>query len=210
MLSSYGAILDGTDSSTSHTNGVHNRPGSSASSSTVGGHTESLTPEGIDRMLQNATLGMQMLDAALRQAQGGGVPGGRINSGPAGDATAPTTSASSSSLAMANTMPAAPPSTAGSTPSSNSRSHYQHVSGQGGPHSNSASPKLNAKEEVRMVEDGPSSRSSKPESKEGGGDRTKRQVSNIFDSFLILFFFFVFFHYPSIAGVADLDSTENW
>ena len=181
MLNSYSAILDGTDSSTSHTNGAHNRPGSSASSSTVGGHAESLTPEGIDRLLQSATAGMQMLDAALRQVQGSGVPGGRINSG-AGDPTGPATSTSSSSLAMANTMPAAPPSTASSTASSNSRSHYQHVSGPGGPHSNSASPKLIAKEEMRMVEDGPISRGSKAESKEGGGDRAKRQVSNIFDS----------------------------
>ncbi|KIM44800.1 hypothetical protein M413DRAFT_9074 [Hebeloma cylindrosporum] len=73
-------------------------------------------------------------------------------------------------------MPAAPPSTAGSTASSNSRSHYQHVSGQGGPHSNSASPKPSAKEEARMAEDGPSSRSSKPDSKEG--DRAKRQKTN--------------------------------
>lgn len=191
MLSSYAAILDGTDSSPSHTNGVHNRPGSSASSSTVGGHAESLTPEGIDRLLQSATLGMKMLDAALRQVQGGGgsVPpggGGRINSGSAAADAAgppPTTSASSSSLAMANTMPAAaaPPSTAGSTASSNSRSHYQHVSGPGGgPHSNSASPRLTAKEEARMVEDVPSSRAMKAESKEGGGDRAKRQVGIIF------------------------------
>ena len=214
MLNSYGAILDGTDSSTSHnTNGVHNRPGSSASSSTVGGHAESLTPEGIDRLLQNATLGMQMLDAALRQVQGSSVPGGRINSGSVGDPTGPATSTNSSSLAMANTMPAAaPPSTAGSTASSNSRSHYQHVSGQGGPHSNSASPKLSAKEEVRMVEDGPSSRGPKPESKESGGDRAKRQVSTIFDSLVSLrpSFFRSYFCLSISISVADLHSTENW
>ena len=110
-----------------------------------------------------------MLDAALQQVQGSSIPGGRINSGSAGDPTGPTTSPNSSSLAMVNTMlAAAPPSTAGSTASSNSRSHYQHVSGQGGPHSNSASPKLSPKEEVRMVEDGPSLRSSKRKARRVG------------------------------------------
>ncbi|KAF9485522.1 hypothetical protein BDN70DRAFT_890119 [Pholiota conissans] len=107
-------------------------------------------------MLQNATYGVQMLNAALRHTQSGisaasaspsSLLGGSSGVGPS--------TTSTNSLAMANTMPPAPPSTSGSSVSS-STSHYQQPHGHAGNvRSNSTSPKVNTKEDMRMVEDGP-------------------------------------------------------
>jgi hypothetical protein len=68
------------------------------------------------------------------------------------------------------------------------------VGGHGGDsHSNSTSPQLSAKEEVQIIEDGPNSRGSKGDSKDGGvgGDRAKRQVS-----FFFIYFGYLFLLYP--------------
>lgn len=180
--------------SSGHPNG---RPASSASSSN--GVNGALTAEAMDRMMQNATYGVQMLNAALRHTQSGMSAVGVSPSSLAGNSSGAVgmSSITTNSLAMANTMPPAPPSTSGSSASS-STSHYPpphgHTSNAHGPHSNSTSPKLNPKEESRMVEDGPvTARGMKTESasgKEGangsgggaaatGGatnDRVKRQV----------------------------------
>ena len=129
-----------------------------SSTSSPNGANGILTPEAMDRMLQHATYGVQMLGAALRHTQSGSSvsvsqsgPGGTGHNGSLG-----ASGTSTNSLAMANTMPpAAPPSTASSSSSVGSNYQHGHTSNAHAPHSNSTSPKLDTKEDMRMIEDAP-------------------------------------------------------
>lgn len=108
-------------------------------------------------MLQHATYGVQMLGAALRHTQSGSNIGvSQSGPGTSHNGSLGASGTSTNSLAMANTMPPAPPSTAGSSTSS-AGSNYQHghTSNAQAPHSNSTSPKLDSKEDMRMIEDPP-------------------------------------------------------
>jgi hypothetical protein len=180
LVDSYRAILDRTDtqSTTPGGNLYHSR--SSSLGGAQNGAAAALTPEAMDRMIQNATFGVQMLDAALRQIGGPSIGLASLQSGGSTGTGPPP--------AQASAPP--PPASAASTTSSTSNAN---VNVNGGNANNnvqpmqyktmaSPSPKM---EEMRIVEDGPTARGSvKTEGKPskdgangtGGGGSAKRQV----------------------------------
>lgn len=177
LVDSYRAILDRTDTQSSAVGGNSYHSRSSSFSGAQSGPV-TLTPEAMDRMIQNATFGVQMLDAALRQIGGPSAvsqslqPGGSTGPGPLQTLTSappPPASAASTTSSTSN-------ATVNGANTNNNMQPMQYKTIA------SPSPKM---EEMRIVEDGPTARSSgKMESKAGkdgangtgGGGSAKRQV----------------------------------
>jgi len=143
-VDSYQTILDRANSvahsSMTHVNGNSNNR---TASSMNGGRTDSsaLTPEAVDRMLQSATMGLQMLDAALQHVQNG---------------TSTSNSGSGSSLSNAMSSvppPPAPPSTS-SLATTYPQSHPHSAPAPGGTNSGSASTSTTPMTPPRMVDNG--------------------------------------------------------
>ncbi|KAF8903487.1 hypothetical protein CPB84DRAFT_1746196 [Gymnopilus junonius] len=128
------------------------RPGSSASTSTAGGgingttNDSAVTPETMEKMLQSALLGMQMLDTALRHGGSGTVAG-------SGSTTHNPTGNSGSSLAGA--ISSHPPSSSSNSSAGGGPTSSPSYGSTRGSGSTSTSPRMtNAKDEdTRMAVD---------------------------------------------------------